>query len=168
MDGDVRKPLVPPKRPLLQKLTLCGYIYTFSRVTSCNRCADGSVLMITTDPTPVAIIRYLKIQKFKTLPNKSYVHIMRFNINSSFKGEDNLNFQKYRRGNLKYRIKQPYLLLWHLDKFIINKLSICTDISTSRIYVFMHVYTYAFINIHGGKTNRKKYSKFLSSRCVKQ
>ena len=88
MDGDVRKPLLPPKSPFLQKLTLCSYIYTCSRVTSCDRCADSSVKMITTDPTPMDIIRYLKVQKFKTLPNKNYVHIIRFIIGLFFKAED--------------------------------------------------------------------------------
>jgi len=44
--------------------------------------------MITTDPTPMDIIRYLKVQKFKTLPNKNYVHIIRFIIGLFFKAED--------------------------------------------------------------------------------
>jgi hypothetical protein len=51
--------------PFLQKLTLCWHIYTFSRVTSCDRCADSSVKVITTDPTPMDIIRHLKIRKLK-------------------------------------------------------------------------------------------------------
>jgi len=129
--GDVRKALLPTKSPFLQKLILRLYIYTFSRVASCDRRVDGYVKMITTDPTPMDIIRYLKIQNVKTLPNKNYEHIMRFGIGLFLKVEDTdsralksmksghvmerhipekFNFKKHRCGKFKYRIKQLYLL----------------------------------------------------------
>ena len=80
---------------------------------------------------------------------------------------ENINFQKHGYENFKYHLKPLCLLLWLLDKFIINKHSICTGVSTC-IYVFMYVYLCAFISINEGRTNRKKYSTLLPSRWIKQ
>jgi hypothetical protein len=63
---------------------LYWYIYICSHVTARERRADSSVKMITTDRTPMDVIRYLKIRKLKTLHNKNYVHVITFNIGFFF------------------------------------------------------------------------------------